>query len=259
MKLDDLFKNIDRIPKVSKVVQELIENFENDDFSLDEVSKKIAVDQMSSARVLRLANTVRFGGARSVASVDDAVVRLGFDKVKTLIIASGLGGAVGNIKNMDMKDFWIRTFQVATICKDLAKDHEAEPEIAFTCGMMHSIGEVIIAIYCNSEDIDMSTAKDVPSAALVGQELAKQWQFPAAISDAVGHQDDPLSADPITPYACLIGFAKNVVLLEAPDEENVSALIKKYFASSTDAELQNILDNIEDMKTAGAEFAEAIS
>jgi hypothetical protein len=86
-----------RLPMVPKVVQELIESFHKTDINIDEISDKVGHDQVLTARVLRLANTARFGGSRRVGSLDDAVVLLGFDNLRILVIASGITGATAGI------------------------------------------------------------------------------------------------------------------------------------------------------------------
>ena len=48
---------------------------------------------MLTAKVLRAANSAHYGGNRKVGSVSDAVFLLGFNAVRTLILASGMTGA----------------------------------------------------------------------------------------------------------------------------------------------------------------------
>ena len=57
MNLDALFQQQNALPTVPKVVQEVIESFNNDRVSIDEIVKKLAADQVLSAKLLRLANS----------------------------------------------------------------------------------------------------------------------------------------------------------------------------------------------------------
>ena len=52
---------------VPKVVQELVASFHRTDVNIDDITDKVGHDQVLTARVLRLANTARFGGAAAWA------------------------------------------------------------------------------------------------------------------------------------------------------------------------------------------------
>lgn len=70
--VDDLFKKSQQLPTIPKVAQELIATFDQPDVAIDDIAKKISLDQAISAKVLRLANTAQFGSSRQVACGDDA-------------------------------------------------------------------------------------------------------------------------------------------------------------------------------------------
>lgn len=44
----------------------------------------------------------------------------------------------------DLKAFWTHSFRVASICRLLTRQWGLDPNIAFTYGMMHNIGELLI-------------------------------------------------------------------------------------------------------------------
>ena len=256
MNLDELFDNVHKVPKIPKVVQDLIKCFESDDGSLDEIAQKVAMDQMIAARVLRLANTAKFGGARQIASVDDAVVRLGFDAVRTLVIASGLSGAVGEIAGLDIRQYWTETFQVATLCKDYARQAGLQPETAFTCAMLHNVGHVILVQY--QADTGLSDA-DLPSTADIGAELAKRWQFPDVMVTAITQQATPLAYDEVNAYACLIAFSKLLMSVDASNDDAVNDACTSELGQQLKIDPVKVNNNLLDLKAAGEEFALSIA
>ena len=69
MQLDALFKQPQALPAVPKIVHELIDSFNSEDISIDDIAKKIAADPVLSARLLRLANS------------DEACAAAGFSKL----------------------------------------------------------------------------------------------------------------------------------------------------------------------------------
>ena len=50
------------------------------------------------------------------------------------------------IPGFDKKQFWRDSFLTASICKLISKHTNVDTETAFTCGMMHNIGELLIHI-----------------------------------------------------------------------------------------------------------------
>jgi len=103
------------------VVQDLIKQFNDPHSNSDEISKKIQMDQVISAKIMRLANSARYGAGRKIASIDSAVVMLGIDTLKTLVVASGITGAFKDIPGFDKKQFWRDSFMSASISKLIAK------------------------------------------------------------------------------------------------------------------------------------------
>ena len=93
MELNTLFNQLHSLPSIPKVAQELILQFDNPNSSVDSVARNIAMDPVIAAKVLRLANSARFRGAREATSVEDAAMRLGFNTLRTLVLASAVTGA----------------------------------------------------------------------------------------------------------------------------------------------------------------------
>ena len=93
MSVESLFNNVYNLPSIPKVVQELTESFGSDKANADEIANKIAKDQAFAAKVLRLANSARYGVGRKIASISNAVVLLGISQLRTLVTASGMTSA----------------------------------------------------------------------------------------------------------------------------------------------------------------------
>ena len=224
MELNALFDQLHSLPSIPKVAQELILQFDNPSTSVDSVARNIALDPVIAAKVLRLANSARFRGAREATSVEDAAMRLGFNTLRTLVLASAVTGAFKTDSGFDLKGFWIHTFQVAGICRMLAKQRGAAVETAFTCGMMHNIGELLIqtgapelaAQLNRSGKTDAAQRVALETLQLgfgfpeVGAELARRWQLPKLIQDAIAFQARPNQAPDGTSLPLLIAQAVHI-------------------------------------------------
>jgi putative nucleotidyltransferase with HDIG domain len=231
MQLDDLFANLHQLPNVPKVAQDLILQFDNPNTSVEAVARNIALDPVISARVLRLANSARFRGARESTSVEDAALRLGFNTLRTLVLASAFTSAFKTQTDFDLKAFWYHSFLVASICRPLAKQVGADVETAFTCGMLHDIGELLIQTGAPHLAGSLgSGATSSPGRAAnetlqlgfgypeVGAELARRWQLPKVLQEAIAFQARPLQAPngSTLPYV----IAQSVALAQALQATN---------------------------------------
>ncbi|TDR76515.1 HD-like signal output (HDOD) protein [Paludibacterium purpuratum] len=269
MQVSEVFEKASgKLPMIPKVVQELVNSFNRADVvNNEEISKTVGHDQVLTARVLRLANTARFGGSRRVGSLDDALIILGFDTLRVLVIASGITGTTANIPNFDLKSFWKGCFEIANTTKVLARLSHQNPQLAFTCGLLARIGELVLHLAApgvtpeierkvgdSPNRIDVERALLGVDSAQVGAELAWRWSFPEEIVTAIGQQY-PLDGKEGKPeLATLIGLAKQIVrdFNQRLDAETVFAHLPPPVLTQlglTMAQLQDAADELAEAST----------
>jgi HD-like signal output (HDOD) protein len=221
MNFDTLFQQQNALPTIPKVVQEVIDSFNNDSVSIDEIARKLAADQVLSAKLLRLANSSYYHSARSIGTVDDAVLMLGFMTVRTLVVSSGLTGGFKAMPGVDLKQFWRYSMHTAVIAKWLAKQLKANSDFAFTVGLMHAIGQLVMHAAMPEQTLQIDKiAGPLDSRRLtveqtsfgynfsdVGAELAKRWRFPENFSVVIKGFPEPLAATNFEPMSGLIHIA----------------------------------------------------
>lgn len=221
MKLDALFQTPHALPTAPKVVEELINSFNDADVSTTEIAKKVATDPVMSAKLLRLANSAYYHVSRSIGTVDDAVMMLGFVTVRTLVISSGLVSGFKAVPGLDLKQFWRYSLHSAVAAKWIAKQAKENTDLAFTIGMMHAIGHLVIhsaapeqamqldkiAPPLDSRRLDAEQSSLGYTYADVGAELAKRWKFPEQFSAGIAGFPDPLAAKPLNRMAAVIHLA----------------------------------------------------
>jgi HD-like signal output (HDOD) protein len=210
MTLEALLHNPNALPTAPKVVEELISSFENPAVSVEEISRKLKADPVLSAKLLKLANSAYYHVSRSIGSVDDAVRMLGFVTVRTLVISSGLVSGFKTVPGLDLKRFWRYSLNAAVASKWVAKKAGENTDLAFTIGMMHAIGQLVIhaglaeqaqaldkeAGPYTSERLAAEKAAFGYDFSEVGSELALRWKFPAIFSDTLHTFPEPLHQSP---------------------------------------------------------------
>jgi putative nucleotidyltransferase with HDIG domain len=273
MKLEEVFEQTHKLPTIPKVVQELIDSFSNEDIDIDTIAKKIAQDQVITAKVLRLANSAHFGSSRQIGSVQEAVIVLGFNTVRTLVVASGITGAFVATPGFDRKSFWKHSLAVATIGKWLAKQAKINGEVAFTCGMVHNIGEMLIHIV--APEIAVKIDKFVESGGdrvalednnigfdyvMVGEELARRWNFPSEIQQAIKFQNIPTAQEPKNKLTAVLFLAKLIATLQAdkPPLEELSAQIPDDILETTGISKESFNTKLEELSELSSGMEEII-
>ena len=263
MNLQNLIDNAQKLPNIPKVVQELIESFGDENVSNDAIAKKISADQVLTIKVLRAANSAHYGGNRKVGSVNDAVFLLGFNAVRTLVLASGLTGAFKAPEGFDLRKFWHDSFAVAATCKWLARYSHDDAETAFTCGMIHNIGELLIHILLPEECAEMQKVVDKGARNVdieknylgfdfseAGAELAHRWKFPEAIVKGIRYQLNPLEADVFPRLAGVINIAMYINKMNdaGADSAAILANFPSALANKLGINLVEMMEKIEDTK-----------
>lgn len=221
MNLDALFQQPQALPSIPKVVQELIQSFNDEDVAVAEITRRIGADQVLSARLLRLANSAYYHVSRTVATVADAVSMLGFINVRTLVISTGLTGGFKSMPGMDLKQFWRHSLHTAVAARHLAKLPDLNADLAFTVGLMHAIGQLVMHAGMPQAMLQLDktiNTLDPRRLALehhtfgytyveVGAELARRWKFPENFSHAIAASGVPLQSLPWNPVGATVHVA----------------------------------------------------
>lgn len=243
MDLHTLIGQATDLPKIPEVVQELLNSFNSDDVNADEIASQLSKDQTLTAKVLRMANSSHFGGNRKIGSVNDAVVFLGLNSLRTLVLASGITSSFKAPAHIDFNEFWAQSFRTAGTARWLCQfsDQELDRELAFTCGMMHNVGTILVNVLCPDDALDIhqlvekgANRLDLETSRLgfthveAGAELAKRWRFPEAMGDALRHQLQPEKSDPYSSYAALLYIANKIDELNQASEDEREELMANF-------------------------------
>jgi len=160
-------------------------------------------DQALSARVLKVANSAFYGLPRQVASIDSAVVLLGNKTIRNLALTASLTGMkVGEVTGYGLPrgELFNHSLLVALAAQELSKQtNRAIPEEAYTVGLLHDIGKLIIDEQVEAKLAEISEIarnEGIGFAAAekkllgmdhgeVGAILAEHWGLPELLTVAI--------------------------------------------------------------------------
>ncbi|MHC1728285.1 MAG: HDOD domain-containing protein [Syntrophobacteraceae bacterium] len=131
------------VPSLSAIVVKLLELASDDDASIKQIVMLIEKDPALSVRLLNLANSSSLGTGRPVATLSNAVMKLGSNQVKMMALSISLRGAfpMGKVEQFDYETFWRVSLYRGLIAKALAhRSRTVDPEEAFLSAMTLEIG-----------------------------------------------------------------------------------------------------------------------
>lgn len=262
-----------RLPSIPSVVQELIASLQDEDVNLSTLVVRIKQDQALSARVLRLANSSYYGVSRRIAVIDDAVILIGLNALRTLVIASGVSQAFQQVPGVDLPSFWRHSLLTALLARELARRAHLGAEQAYTAGLMHRIGHLLICLHHPEHAGFMDrTARDLSLAELLSSEyehvgmdhcelgaaIAEHWNFPPMIQGALRDYADPL-AEGANPYAGILAIAVMMAqgIADRDDDKMILDAIPAELLARLDLDretLDEVLANRHALLTASAAF-----
>jgi hypothetical protein len=131
------------LPTLPGVLQEVAILVENPNSSTDQISKAISKDQVLSAKVLKMVNSPIYGFPGRIGSIQHALVLLGFNVVKGIIIST----SVFDVMNENMKGLWEHSLGCALASSAIARAIGCkDPEEYAVAGLLHDIGKVVAAV-----------------------------------------------------------------------------------------------------------------
>jgi len=187
-------KRIKNLPTIPGVVAKISHMVENPETSVAEVGSLITQDQVLSAKVLRMANSAFFGMSRKISSIPQALMILGFDVVKGLVLTS----SVFDMIQKSMAGLWEHSIGCAAasgaVAEALGRDDAEEILVA---GLLHDLGKVVLALNL-PDDLKLIREKiksdrmffhEAEAAVLdfhhgeIGQWLAEHWNLPDSLAE----------------------------------------------------------------------------
>jgi len=225
--MNEILAKLHQLPVIPLVIQEVISSFNDPDLDSAALAHKIEQDQGLTAKILRVANSAFYGLPRTIGSMHEAVVVMGFNQIRSLVLSVGFVKAfpvVTGESRFDRHAYWMRSFRVAAYAKALAKCLRHDQDMAFTAGMFHDIGQLVLDT-CMHEQFANVLEQQQQSGqnlfeieqsmlgfdhALIGAEVAKLWNFPQTIEHAIRYWHIPDHA----PFKPVTGIVHVAALIE---------------------------------------------
>jgi len=220
-----LIKKIDDLPTLPRTVLKITELVNDPKSSAKDLARIIADDQVLTARLLKLVNSSFYGFPQRISTVTGAIVLLGFDAIRSLLLTTSLFDLFANRNRQKKKDqerFWDHSLGCAVGAKVIGNylRHDKIEEL-FVSGLLHDIGKIVEMIFLqdefanivaavNKENILMTTAENKVlgfNHAEVGKLLVEKWNLPVKLVQVIAHHHQPHNAGNFALEAAIVHLA----------------------------------------------------
>lgn len=206
--LDQYIRQLPPFPATANKVMEICRDV---DTSPTDLTKVISLDPVLTGKVMQLVNSAYFGLSREIVSLVRAVVMLGMNTVKNLVLGATVMGAFGTRKNfraLNMDLFWKHSLGVGVIAKLIAKKRNIEKKLLegyFIAGLLHDIGKIPLNSKFSDEYLNIIGIQEKAPQPLfvsekqlmgidhayVGNLIAEKWKLGEEIADTITYHHSP--------------------------------------------------------------------
>lgn len=197
---------LDAIPPFPAVALKALNILSGTDGSLRELCEVIRPDAVFSAEILRLANSPLIAFSKEITNVLQASMLLGFRRMRRLVITVGLRSYLDQTSTL-LRSTWRHSVACAMIAERIARWNSVDREFAYTCGILHDVGRVVLATLSPEEYVALLSYKSENTARMLqlerdtfemdhcqaGSWLISAWQLAEEFTAITAHHHDPIT------------------------------------------------------------------
>lgn len=223
--IEALNVTIDSVRPIPQIALKIIRMIHDGIHGMDELARELRQDQVLTGKVIRLCNSAFFNLKMGIDSIDRALVILGEIRLLRMVVSATLqdffsqdAGGYSLCKG----GLYNHAIGTALISEQLASMTGHIPiDIAYTAGLMHDIGKVILDQYIASALPFFYRKTQVENVSLINAEndmfgvthpeaggiLADRWSFPKSLSEVIQYHHMPEQAIEFPELTHLVYFA----------------------------------------------------
>jgi putative nucleotidyltransferase with HDIG domain len=223
--LDRIIARVEDLPTLPRTVLKITELVNDPKSSARDLARVITDDQVLAARLLRLVNSSFYGFPQRISTITGAIVLLGFDAIRNLLLTTSVFDLFPNRKNAAwtrQEQFWDHSLGCAVGAKVIGNHLRYDKvEELFVSGLLHDIGKIVEMIFLpeafkqisnlvKDENILMITAEEKIlgySHPEIGKLLAEKWNLPPKLIRVILHHHQPSKAGRFVLEAAIVHLA----------------------------------------------------
>jgi len=230
-KANRILAELDDLAPLPQVVTKALELIHDSSSNARELSQVLSLDQALAAKMLSLANSAYHGMPRRVTTITEAVVRLGYNSIKGLLITASVAGMLQKKVpgyGLEQGSLWQHSISTAIGSRLIAQRlRHGRAEEAYIVGLLHDVGKIIldrvmrkdfalVLKRVSEEQVPFSTAEREIFGfdhAYIGGLVAQKWCLPDHFADAIAHHHCPSEAVVEKDIAAIVHVADVVSMM----------------------------------------------
>ncbi len=235
------------LPSLPSLYTKVMEELQSPDGSISRVGRIIEKDMGMTAKMLQMVNSSFFGLPRHISDPSQAVILLGLDTVRALVLTIGLFSKFDTaaLSTLHVEDIYRHSIKTGAIAKLIAKSEDPDKELvdnAFMTGLLHDLGKLVLAANfpdtCR-EILELSRHGEISfheaeaeklgaTHAEVGAYLLGLWGLPEDIVEGVAFHHNPggCAAKVFSPLTAV--YAANILEHHARSNRRMEDLEKQF-------------------------------
>jgi putative nucleotidyltransferase with HDIG domain len=230
-KVQVVVSNIRNLPTPPIVFNQIQKAINDPNVSAAQIASILSEDPAMSVKVLKLTNSAFYGLSREVDSVKQAVVIIGLEAIKNLVLsASVLDMFKGKHIDQEYQErFWRHSLATGICARLIARRIQTrgmvDPDTAFSSGLLHDVGKMVLSCHLPAEHKAFMEARASDPATMdwelenkvlgfnhaqVGGFLATTWNLPEKLANSITYHHVPAEQGLSDPIASFIHVANHI-------------------------------------------------
>ena len=203
---------LDKLSCSPRIANQIMNFLENPNPSITDLAQWISLDQILTARILKLANSHHYGVSGQISTLNLAIITIGLQSLKDLLTGITVidqFSDAGFVWSQKENIFWLHSACVGEGARQLSTivGYPTSGE-AFIAGLLHDLGHQVMAqVYPEYFTIISrhSRIQEIPryqaekeilgyDHGQIGSWLASSWNFPANVVSVIEHHHTPHTA-----------------------------------------------------------------
>ena len=241
--LQKLVARMERLPSVPVLYNQVVNELAKPEGSIQFIGLLISKDPAMTAKILQMINSAVFGLPRQITDPVEAVLYLGVERTKSLILLASvfLHFDKDACPGFSHERLWQHSLAVGAFGRTIALPQTKDPklaEMAYTAGLLHDVGKLFLAANLPetySQVLDQAQRRKISerevelevfdaSHAELGAAVLGAWGLPLPILEAIAWHHSPSASEDDTFSALTAVHAANAVEREKVLHKNGRAV-----------------------------------
>ena len=210
-----------------------------EDWSLEDVARTVALDEVLTGLVLRYANSAACGTQQRITSVNQAVMHMGSGLVHSLALGLGLSRPMKSdqpVYGLGEGQLFRHSITSAIAIENMRRVGKRPPAGCFIAALVHDVGKLVIGRKLRSMGIRLTSGNEERpwvedeaeqlgiDHAELGGAIARAWELPEGVPEAIEHHHrakdlEPGSARTIAQFVAAADVVAHALASDGSEDE----------------------------------------